>query len=317
MKNVKSAVLTTLEKHRDEFFSGEMLAKKIGATRSAVNKAIKQLRNEGYNIDAVSNKGYSLVHTDLLSEEGIRYYLDDKNKDIKINFFKEIDSTNNEAKRVIYSEVKPSIFVSEMQTNGRGRLGRNFYSPCGESIYLSLLVKPNTSLGLKITSYVAVAVSDAIESLTGQNVGIKWVNDIYINDKKVVGILCEGVSSLENNEIEAVVIGVGLNCRVKNFPEEIKDIAGNILDNSTITRNEFCAKVIDNILDILTKIDDNSVMEKYREKSIVIGKDIRYIKNGETLFGKVKNINDNGALVVEDNGVEKIIDTGEVTIRNV
>ena len=317
MKNVKSAVLTTLEKNRGDFFSGEVLANKIGATRSAVNKAIKQLRNEGYNIDAISNKGYSLVDTDLLSEEGIRFYLDDKNKDIKINFFKEIDSTNNEAKRVIYTECKPCVFVSEMQTNGRGRLGRSFYSPSNESIYLSLLLKPNTSLGLKITSYVAVAVSDAIESLTGQNVGIKWVNDIYIDNKKVVGILCEGVSSLENQELEAVVIGIGLNCRVKNFPQEIKNIAGNILDNCTITRNELCAKVIDNILDILTRFDDSTVMDRYREKSIIIGQNIRYEKNGNTRYGKVKTINDSGALVVEENENLVIIDSGEVTIRKV
>ena len=317
MKNVKSQVLTTLEKHRGEFFSGEMLAKKIGATRSAVNKAIKQLRNEGYKVDAVSNKGYSLVDCDLLSTEGIRYYLSDDNKNLNINFFKEIDSTNNEAKREIYSAIKPSVFVSEKQTAGRGRLGRSFYSPSNESIYLSLLVKPNSNIGLKITSYVAVAVSNAIESLTNQNVGIKWVNDIYINNKKVVGILCEGVTSLENNELEAVVIGVGLNCRVKNFPPEIKDIAGNILENSTVTRNELCAKVIDNILDVLSRFDDATIMDVYRQKSIIMGKDIRYIKDNDEHFATVKTINDNGALVVENDGIETIIDTGEVTIRKV
>ena len=304
-----------LEGNRNEYFSGESLAKQLGVSRVAVNKAIKQLRNEGYNIQAVNNRGYSLVDTDLLSEEGIRFYL--KNKDIKINFYKQIDSTNNEAKRVIYSEVKPAVFVSEMQTNGRGRLGRTFYSPSNESIFLSLLVKPNTSIGLKITSYVAVAVCDAIESLTGQNVGIKWVNDIYLNNKKVVGILCEGVTSLENNELEAVVIGVGINCRVQNFPTDIADIAGNVLEGSTVTRNELCAKVIDNIIKNISDFSCCDIMDRYREKSIVIGKDIKYIKNDEIRYATVKTINNDGALVVVENGEEKIINTGEISIRTV
>lgn len=313
MSSVKEKVLKVLEKGRGEYFSGENLAKEIGVSRTSVNKAIKTLELDGYEIDAVTNKGYSLVGGDILSEASVRCYLPEKYENVKVNFFKSTDSTNNEAKRVIYQEEKPSIFLADEQTGGRGRLGRTFYSPSGESIYLSLLVKPNTNMGLKITSYVAVAVCRAIESLTDKKAEIKWVNDIFIDGKKVAGILCEGVSGFESNEIDAVVIGVGINCHVK-FPSELMDIAGNVLEDTSVTRSELASKVIANILDILEELDNDKIMDEYRQKSLVLGKEIRYLEMNKWHEGVVTKILDDGSL--EINGGEKIINSGEVTIRN-
>lgn len=312
MSSIKDKVLKVLEKGRGEYFSGENLAKEIGVSRTSVNKAIKTLELDGYEIDAVTNKGYSLVGGDILSETSVRCYLPEKYESIKINFFKSTDSTNNEAKRVIYQEEKPSVFLADEQTGGRGRLGRTFYSPSGESIYLSLLVKPNTNMGLKITSYVAVAVCRAIESLTSKKTEIKWVNDIFCDGKKVSGILCEGVSGFESNEIDAVVIGVGINCHVK-FTGELESIADNVLEDTTVTRSELAAKVITDILDILEELDNDKVMDEYRKKSMVLSKEIRYLEMDKWHEGVVTNILNDGSL--EINNGEKIINSGEVTIR--
>lgn len=313
--SIKSEVLYELERNNG-YISGEQLASRLGVSRVAVNKAIKSLVNDGYTINAVTNKGYCMVKNDILSAEGVRGYLPDMYKDIKINFYKQIDSTNNEAKRAIYTETKPAVFLADSQTNGRGRLGRSFYSPQGESIYLSILLKPNFQNGVKITSYVAVAVAMAIEELTDKKVDIKWVNDLFINGKKVVGILCEGVTGLENNELEAVVIGVGLNCRLSNIPKDIENIVGNILADTDVSRNKLTAKVITNIMDILSKTDD-SVMQIYRQKSMVLGKEIKYFVDNEWHYGKVQNIDDNGALLVSSDDGTRLINSGEVTIRNV
>ncbi len=312
MNSVKDEVLRVLENNTGEYFSGETLAKNLGVSRAAVNKAIKSLSGEGYEIDAVTNKGYSLVGGDILSAASVRGFLPERYESIKINFFKSTDSTNNEAKRVIYVEEKPSVFIADEQTGGRGRLGRSFYSPSGESVYLSLLLKPKTNMGLKITSLVAVAVCRAIESLTYQKAEIKWVNDVFIGGKKVAGILCEGVSGFESNEIDAVVIGVGLNCRAK-FPAELKDIAGNILENVSVTRSALASKVIENVLDILDDLDNAKIMDEYRKRSLVLGEEVRFFENNEWHEGKVTNILDDGSL--EINNGEKIINSGEVTVR--
>lgn len=317
MSKVKSEALSYLEKNKGDFFSGEKLAGELKVSRTAVNKAIKALIAEGYPITAVTNKGYCLAESDILSIEGIVNYLPDGLKGVKINFYKETDSTNNEAKKAIYTEEKPSVFVADEQTAGRGRLGRDFYSPGGQSVYLSLLVKPECVNGLKITAYAAVAVVDAIEELTSEKASIKWVNDVFIGDKKVAGILCEGVTALENNELEAAVIGVGMNCRVQCFPDELYDVAGNILENSKISRNELTAKVISNILYILDNVDDKQIMERYREKSMVLGKTVRYRLNGIWYEGSVINIDDNGALVVKKDNRTVTINSGEVTIRKI
>ena len=224
-------------------------------------------------------------------------------KGVKAYAFSKIDSTNNEAKRRIKKGQKlPALFIAKSQTAGKGTRGRSFYS-AGGGLYMSLAIGSDKANLQMLTLLAAVATAKSIEKLSGREVGIKWVNDIYIEDKKVCGILCE---KTEN----AAVIGIGINLSVKQFPDEIKDIAVNL---GKINRKELAKSITAQILDLLSSNRD--FMSYYREKSILVGKEIAYVKNGALYTGTALNIDDSGALVVEDE--EKnilMLTSGDVTL---
>ena len=224
-------------------------------------------------------------------------------KGVKTYSYNKIDSTNNEAKRKIKSgQILPALFIAKSQTAGKGTRGRSFYSG-GGGLYMSLAVNVDDIRLQKLTVLAAVATARSIEKLSGKAVGIKWVNDIYISGKKVCGILCEKVDG-------AVVIGIGVNLNVKDFPEEIKNIAANIGDASC---KKLAKEITERIMRMLSTDDD--FMQYYREKSVLLGKEIAYIKNGETYYGTAVDIDDSGALVVKDSEQNTLVLTsGDVTL---
>ncbi len=320
--SVKNDVLHMLEQNKGKNISGQELAEKLGVSRTAVWKAINSLKEDGFFIEGVSNKGYSLaVSSDLLSSEGIRLYLNDRYKEIPIKVYKSINSTNTEAKLMIMNNaVHGTVILSEEQLSGKGRMGRNFYSPSESGIYMSVILKPNLNMSdsVLITTAAAVAVSLAIEKVTGVITQIKWVNDIYLNDKKICGILTEAVTDMESGTINSVVVGIGLNVKTESFPENIEYAAGSILkmDDNKFIRNQLSAEIINNVLSILNDIPNRKFIEIYKERSMILGERVRYCKDNQWFEGYAQDIDSNGALIVfHDDGHKEILNSGEITVR--
>ncbi len=240
------------------------------------------------------------------------------NKNIKINkiyLFDEITSTNEFGKTINNDDGYYDLIISNCQTNGKGRLGRSFYSPSNTGIYMSIVFNnlPNSYNFVNITSITAVVVTKAIEELTGLNIGIKWVNDLYLNDKKIAGILVEGITNSNENITSKIIVGIGINLSTDSFPKELIDIAGSL--NSEISKNMLIGYIV-NYFDYYFNSSKNEYLDIYKSHSIIIGKDIIYYKDNIPHYGKAIDINNNCELVVLDSeGIIDILRTGEISIR--
>ena len=311
--SVKQNVIALLEENRSKVISGQELANQLHVSRAAIWKAIKTLKEEGYNIEATPNKGYVLLeNSDVLSKQGIAYYL---TEEIDIFSYKTIDSTNTQMKKLAINVGKNhSVIVSEEQSAGRGRFGRSFYSPAQKGVYMSVLLKTGDSLqnATMITIKTAVAVRRAIAKLYDIEVAIKWVNDLYYRGKKVCGILSEAISDFESGMIEAIIIGIGINVSTDNFPLEIASIATS-LGLQEANRNQFIAEILNQLFAIIDE-DFKLVLNEYRMASCVLHKQITFNQKGEQFTGLVREINDLGNLVVSSNGAEMVLTAGEVSI---
>lgn len=251
---------------------------------------------------------------ELLSSTKITGFLPDEYKSLKIYLYNEVDSTNTVAKKLITEKGElPFVVIADHQTAGKGRLGRSFYSPPKTGIYMSIALGGFSSLpdAVILTPAAAVAVTDAILTLTGINAGIKWVNDIYLGNKKICGILAESQSF---GDKFSVVIGIGLNMTTSDFPDELAEIADSL--HCSIPREQMIAEIIKNLLNILKLPDDKAFMTKYKNRSIVLGKEIRYFQNNIESTATVIDIDDSGGLKVRTAKNEIITLTGgEITVR--
>lgn len=233
----------------------------------------------------------------------------------KIFLYDRIDSTNNKAKELAKSGVKENkIIIAKTQTAGRGRVGRSFYSENNNGIYMSFLLKHsyNESQTVLITTAAALLVLRAIKRVTNAEVGIKWVNDLYLNGKKICGILTETINNAKTGTLEWVVIGIGINCGDVNFPDEIKDIAGSL---GKVDTSRLVAEIIREIGNIFEIISTTDYIEEYRKNSIVIGKKIVILGN-ENKIAEAIDIDKNGGLVVKtEEGKIETLSSGEISIR--
>ncbi|ELC8442200.1 biotin--[acetyl-CoA-carboxylase] ligase [Clostridium perfringens] len=323
--SVKESVLKILEENRETSISGEELAKYLSVSRAAVWKAINALRGEGYNITAVTNRGYQLTKdNDLLSAEGIKIFLNPKYNENYIRVYKTIDSTNQEAKKILMDDDIPhgTVLLSEEQTAGRGRFQRKFFSPSNKGIYMSVILRPNIELSkaIHITTSAAVSVCRAIENLTNKRPKIKWVNDIFLNEKKICGILTEATGNFESGRVENVVVGIGINFKTKeaDFPDDIKDVAGSIFEGEepNITRNQLVAEILNELLYMCDNLEDKSIMQEYKVLSFVLGKKVSFLKNNRLNKAKAVDISDEGALVVQyENGDLDYLNSGEISVK--
>lgn len=325
--SVKDNVLKVLIDNKGEHFSGEELAERLNVSRNAVWKAVKILREEGYKINGINNKGYCMTEdSDILSKETICKYIHSDIVDkLDIEVYKSIDSTNTRLKNMaLEGEREWKILVSEEQTNGRGRMNRNFYSPSGTGIYMSILLRPDTNSkeSLFITTMAAVAVADAIEKVMGINTGIKWVNDIYCSGKKVCGILTEAAMDLETGKLDYAVLGIGINIRMPQggFPEEIRNTVTALCEENKEyiedLRCKIVANVINNISGLYENLEEHSFMKMYREKSVLIGKEVYILGDESREMMMVEDVDDNAYLVVrhKDGKIDKLF-SGEVSVR--
>lgn len=233
--------------------------------------------------------------------------------DVKLYVSDIIDSTNKQAKRLIENGVSGRLLiVSDCQTAGVGRQGKSFYSPSSTGIYLSAVTRPNVRINevLTATAAAGVAVVRAIEKLTDLKPLIKWVNDIYIDDKKVCGILARTVVS--SSIVDGLIIGVGINISTTQFPEEITGHAGSL--NREIDRNILAAEIAKNIFE-LTSDTNKSYMNEYRQKSNIIGKEITYYRDSIPHSAFAVDIDNSAGLVVEENGKKITLTGGEISVR--
>lgn len=321
--SIKNEILHILESNRGRNISGQELADMLNVSRTAVWKAINSLKDEGYLIGAATNKGYSLSNTsDLLSSEGIKLYLDEEFKNIPVIVYKTIESTNSEAKLLAVQNAEHgTTIIAEEQTKGRGRFGRDFFSPSDSGIYMSIILKPLLSIenSVLITTAAAVAVCEAIEKFISQAPKIKWVNDIFIGDRKVCGILTEAVTNFESGMMDSVVVGIGINVKTKNedFPIELQNTAGAIFNNGdNFIRNHLSAEIINNVLNITEHLESKNFMQSYRERSMILGEQILYNKNNNWYEGYASEINDSGELIIYTADGQKIrLNSGEVSIK--
>ena len=325
---MKSEILHLL-RHADGYVSGQQLCETFGVSRTAVWKVINQLKEEGYVIDSVQNKGYRITeYPDIITASEIESLLLDDSGNMQgicrhIQYFDKTDSTNNQAKLAAEKNApEGTLFVAECQTGGRGRRGKTWESPAGSGIWMSLLLRPDISpeSASMLTLVLAVAMVDAInEEVQDAKCYVKWPNDIVLNKKKVCGILTE--MSAEMDYIHYVVIGMGINVNTTEFDDSIKATAsslyletGDHLKRSRIVAafSESFAKYYDTFVKTQNLA---GLKEDYNSMLVNKGGDVKAIYADKEIVGKALGINDEGELIIKTDEGEKIIRTGEVSVR--
>ena len=294
----------------NDFVSGESLAKELNITRIAVNKHIKTLQANGIDIIS-SRKGYKYINSDTLTKETLKNKLLEKNIDLDI-YIESVDSTNNSAKTIISNSpnCKNFLFIAPKQNKGRGRLDRVFVSNQG-GVYMTLCYKANNlpiTESLNIVLLTGLCVARVLERYTS-NVTIKWPNDIFVNNKKISGILLESIIS--EYLVDKLILGIGINVN-NEIPNELLDIATNLKSlGVNITREEIIVEVVSMLIKELENFEKNgfdSYKNEYISKSRTINTNVNIINGSKNINGIAKGLSSEGYLLVQTNeGIEKVI----------
>lgn len=318
---VKEHILKLLENNRGKYYSGQDIAEEINVSRAAVWKAVKQLQADGYRIDAVSNKGYCMSDdNDIISADSIKKYLTIPINNIEV--YKTVTSTNDLAKQYAL-DLKPegTVIVAREQTAGRGRKGRSFYSPMSTGVYISVLLRPELTAEktLYITTAAAVAVAKAIEKISGKEAKIKWVNDIFVDGKKVCGILTEGAIDFETGKMQYAVLGIGVNIKKpeNDFPSEIQNIAGSVFDTTDKEVSSIIvAEILNNFMNYYKNLASKPFYEEYKKRMFLIGKQLTVYSGKDSYPAVAIDLDEELSLIVKDeNDNIKKLNTGEVSIK--
>ena len=320
----KEKLLALLEDSKGTFFSGEEIARTLQVSRAAVWKAVNALREDGYTIDAATNKGYRLSpDSDILSPQGIRRFLKPEYRDLDLTVLPTAPSTNALVReKANQGRPEGCVIVACEQTDGRGRYGRQFFSPIDSGVYLSLLLRPTAyspQQATCLTAAAAAAMCQAIEAVTGQQPGIKWVNDIFLHGKKVCGILTEAAVGLETGTLNYMVLGAGVNLYppAEGFPEEIRSIAGSVLERSCPeAKNRLVGEFLNRFWDFYTHPECRTYLEDYRSRSLAIGQNVTVLSAGRAVSAYAYGIDDDFRLLVRyENGDTEALSYGEIRIQ--
>lgn len=305
--------------------SGEWISQQLGISRTAVWKAVNRLKQDGYAIESVSNRGYKLVGcSEWITEEGVLLALKSDDFFEKVFVYDTVDSTNNELKRLhMTTAFHSALAIAEEQTAGKGRRGRSWSSVKGDGLWMSLLLKPEIPpyKAPVLTLVAGLAVCEAIEGATGLEAGIKWPNDIVVEGRKVCGILTEMSAEIET--VNYVVIGIGINVNQEAFDASLKEMAvslrmltGKPLDRMQLL-SSFTAHFKRRYAQFLRTKDLVGMLDDYQKRCINIGKPLKILWPEETVEGRGLAVSPSGELVVEtDAGVVKIA-SGEVSVRGI
>lgn len=320
---MKTEILTAL-RETDGFLSGQALSERFHVSRTAVWKMIDQLKHEGYEIESVSRKGYRLLSSpDRLSKHALLSSRDTEWIGETVVYSDEIDSTNNQAKRVYEDYPHGTLFVADCQKSGRGRRGRDFDSPGGTGIFMTLLLKPDIAPdhASRLTLLAAMAVQKGIEETAALSAGIKWPNDVILSGKKVSGILTE--MSAEEGTVHYVIIGIGINAHNTDFPEEIRDVATSILieGGKRISRVSLVWSIWRAFEELyaayLPTQDLSRLVEEYDRLLLNRDREVEVLDPNAPFTGVARGINERGELLVETGTGMVPVSSGEVSVRGV
>lgn len=321
---MREKIIKDILNSKDDFISEEELAKKLGISRTSICKHLEKIKEEGYNIESVNRKGYRVIEDqkDLLTYQSISHRLETKVMGRKIVNFETIDSTNDYAKKVALHEAEGTVIISEEQTKGKGKIGRQWHSKSKEGIWMSIILKPKIvpPKAPFITLIAGASISKALNNL-GVETTIKWPNDIIINNKKIAGILTE--LSTEIERINYIILGIGINVKTMEFSQEISEIATSLYkEGHKISRVDIVRNILEEFEKLYIKyINEGSKEETLnicKEYSAIIGKDVYLIKGEEKELIRCLDINQEGNLVVQTkDSIIKEIMSGEVSIRGV
>lgn len=322
---MKEEILRLL-RSADGYISGQELCNRFGVSRTAVWKAINQLKEAGYEIEAQQNKGYRLMAApDLMTEAEIKSLLHTEWVAKEVLYFDTIDSTNTKAQELA-EKGYPSgtLVVADKQESGKGRRGRSWVSPSGTGIFMTLMIKPdiNPNNASMLTLVAALAVAKAITSVTGEEAMIKWPNDIVVNGKKVCGILTE--MNAQFDYINHIVVGIGINVHNESFPEEISQMASSLMieaGGKRFHRAQIIAETMsyfEQYYDTFLKTQDLSALVREYDKLLVNrNKSVRVLDPKEPFDGKAMGITPKGELVVDTWESRKLVSSGEVSVRGI
>ena len=306
-ENIMKTEILKLLRESGNYISGQELCSKFGVSRTAVWKVINQLKEEGYGIEAVKNKGYRLQITpDVLSFSELKSRIQNKWAGRNIYYYEETGSTNIDAKRLgEEGAAHGTVVVADKQNAGRGRRGRAWESPAGKDIYFTILLRPEfpPDKVSGLTLVMALSVAEAVKGCCGQEAGIKWPNDVVLNGKKICGILTE--MTMEMDYVQHVVIGTGINVNLDKMPAEIEKTATSILLESgkETARAELLQKVLERFeinYDIYEKdLDLHNMMETYNGYLVNKDRQVRVLDPKGEFEGIARGINAGGELLVE------------------
>jgi len=312
---MRNKILRILEKN--DFVSGEYLAKNLNVSRTTIWKQIKSFQKNGYVIESIKNKGYKLKkRPDIPYEEEIIPYIKTKKIGKKIKFFNSVNSTNESAKKFIKKNIEEgTIVIAESQIKGRGRKKRFWYSPVG-GLWFSIILYPNIppQKGMLLTMISSISVAEAIKEYLKINTNIKWPNDLVIENKKFCGILTEIDGDIDR--INYSIIGVGIN--VNN------DINAEMQNKAISLKSKYRGEIkkVKLLISILEKIDFyydylieekyNFIKEKWLEHSNIIGKKVMVSEDNKKIYGKVIDIDDYGSIIINNNEKSRKVVTGDL-----
>lgn len=322
---MKEEILRLL-RSADGYISGQELCNRFGVSRTAVWKAINQLKEAGYEIEAQQNKGYRLMAApDLMTEAEIKSLMHTEWVAKEVLYFDTIDSTNTKAQELAEKGYQSgTLVVADKQESGKGRRGRSWVSPSGTGIFMTLMIKPdiNPNNASMLTLVAALAVAKAITSVTGEEALIKWPNDIVINGKKVCGILTE--MNAQFDYINHIVVGIGINVHNESFPEEISQMASSLMieaGGKRFHRAQIIAETMsyfEQYYDTFLKTQDlSALVREYDELLVNRNKSVRVLDPKEPFDGKAMGITPKGELIVDTWESRKLVSSGEVSVRGI
>lgn len=301
-----------------EFHSGEHLGESLGMSRAAINKHIQTIREWGLDIFTVPGKGYSLpAAINLLDVERILDLLEDK----RVTVLPVVDSTNQYLLDRLAELTSGDVCIAEYQQAGRGRRGRQWVSPFGANLYLSMFWRleqgPAAAMGLSLV--IGIVMAEVLQRLGAEQVRVKWPNDLYLNDRKLAGILVELTG--KTGDAAQLVLGAGINMAMRDSNAGQIDQRWINLQEAgiTIDRNELAAKLLNELRSSLRQFEIDGLapfISRWRQLDNFIDRPVKLLIGEQQIFGIARGIDQQGALLLEQEGVIKPFIGGEISLRS-
>lgn len=322
----KETVLALLKEKAGGYCSGEEMSRALGLSRAAVWKAVEGLRQEGYEISSAPHRGYRLERSlDQIRSGELSGALRGCTVGSNLVCLDSVDSTNTYAKQLaVQGAPHGTVVLAETQTGGRGRTGKRFASPAGKGLYLSALLRPQLPPArvVELTAWTAVALCGAVEEVCGARPGIKWTNDLILQNRKLCGILTEMSMEAESDAVQYVVVGAGFNVSqsAEDFGPELAGVAVSLEQalGRPVRRTDLAAAVIRGLDRLAADFPGKKAeyLERYRRDCLTTGRQIRLIRHGESRTAFAEEIDDSFALVVRwPDGSREAVAAGDVSVR--